>query len=293
MNPEKVTVKSFCLIGKPGFMEKGTDTVQRLWKEANEHFPEVASLAKKNANGQPVGFWGAMSRSDMSFLPWEDNFTRGLYMAGVEAEEDAVAPEGWKKWIVPGFECLKVRADSPDTFPKMIEWMKENDIELVAAVQDFTDPATGCSYMLFPVEWNDSKREMIKRIKAVTPPVAFCGFHCDHCFMTEWCGNCRSACNMCSYATLSNDNRCENEKCCKEKGFDGCYECSELMDCQKGFFKEKAGSIPKAGSLFIRKYGAEEYGRALNKAGEKKIDLKEEFTVDENLSILEKLKSEM
>ena len=290
MITERITVNSFCLIGKPGSTEDGPDTVQKLWKEANEHFMEVAPLAKKNADGQFAGFWGAMSRSDMSFLPWEDNFSRGLYMAGVEANEDAVAPEGWRKWIVPGFECLKVRVEAPDTFVKMINWMNEKGIELVAAVQDFTDPATGQSYMLFPIAWNNSKKELINREKAKVNLVAYCGFHCNHCFLMEWCGNCRSACNMCSYATLYPDNRCENEKCCKEKGFNGCWECSELETCMKGFFNEPAGSIPKASSMFIGKYGADEYSRVLNICEEKKVSMQDTNNIEANLAILESLR---
>lgn len=290
MNPEKITINSFCLIGKAGSTEEGPGIVQRLWQDANEHFAEVAPLAKKNADGQPAGFWGAMSRSDMSFLPWEDDFSRGLYMAGVEAEEDALPPAGWKKWIVPGFECLKVPFEGPDTFGKMLGWMKANGFELAAAVQDFTDPATQKNYMLFPVAWNDSKQELLRRVKAKTDPVAFCGFHCDHCFLTEWCGNCRSACNMCSYATLSHDNRCENEKCCSEKGLYGCWECPGLRDCRKGFFSEPSGSIPKACALFIGKYGKDEYSRVLNTADEKQIKLSEEADTESNLQVLESLR---
>lgn len=290
MIPEKITVNAFCVIGKPGSTEEGPGTVQRLWKEANEHFSEVAPLAKKNADGQLAGFWGAMSRMDMSFQPWEDDFSKGLYLAGVEAEEDALAPAGWKKWIVPGFECLKAPADGPDTFRSMIAWMQENSYELVAAVQDFTDPATGKSFMLFPIAWNDSKRELIQRQKAKTPPIAPCGFHCDHCFLTEWCGNCRSACNMCSYATLSEDNRCENEKCCTEKSLNGCWECPELTGCGKGFFKEPSASITKASALFIQKYGEDEYSRVLNAAEEKHIQMKEDIDIQSNLEILESLR---
>ena len=290
MNPEKITVNSFCVIGKIGSSEDGEGFVQRLWQEANEHFAEVALLAKKNAAGQPVGFWGAMTRQDFSFLPWEDDFTRGYYLAGVETEDDALPPEGWKKWIVPGFECIRVEAEAPDTFRKTLEWMKENELELVAAVQDFTDPATGRNYMLFPIAWNDSKRKLIDRFKAKTDPVAFCGFHCNHCFLTEWCGNCRSACNMCSYATLSADNHCENEKCCTEKGFYGCYECPGLAECKKGFFIEQSASIAKSGAVFIGRYGSEEFSRVLNIADEKHIELKEENSVEDNLAILESLR---
>lgn len=284
LHPTKITVHAFSVIGKPGLVEKGSDTVKKLWAEANAHFAEVAPLAKKNADGQFAGFWGAMSRADMSFLPWEDDFSRGLYMAGVEVPEDVIAPKGWKKWIVPGFDALKVKVESPDTFREMLDRMKENGVELVAAVQDFTDPATGENYMLFPVAWNDSKRELIRREKEKVDPVAPCGFHCDHCFMSEWCGNCRSACNMCSYATIFDDNRCENEKCSSEKGFDGCYDCPALEECQKGFYKEPSGASAKAFALFIRKYGKAEYEKVLIRG----FEIGEGKTVREIVTILEK-----
>ena len=283
LHPTKITVHAFSVIGKPGLVEKGSDTVKKLWAEANAHFAEVAPLAKKNADGQFAGFWGAMSRADMSFLPWEDDFSRGLYMAGVEVPEDVIAPKGWKKWIIPGFEAFKVKVESPDTFREMLAWMAENGYEPAAAVQEFTDPATGESFMLFPIAWNDSKRDLIRRVKAGTDPVAFCGFHCAYCFMTEWCGNCRSGCNMCSYATLSDDNRCENEKCAVEKGFDGCYDCPSLAECRKGFYKEPSGASAKAFALFIRKYGKAAYSRVM----EKPLASGEGKSAEEILSILE------
>ena len=34
-------------------------------------------------------------------------------------------------------------------------------------------------------------------------PVAYCGFSCNHCFLGEWCGSCRTAYNACSFATIS------------------------------------------------------------------------------------------
>lgn len=290
MDIEKITVNAFCLIGKTGSTEDGPNIVSKLWQDATEHFSEVAHLAKKNDDEQPVGFWGAMTRQDMSFLPWEDDFTRGLYMAGVEAQEEAIAPEGWRKWIIPGFECLKVPVEGQDTFREMINWMKENNIDLVAAVQDFTDPATGKNYMLFPTAWNDSKKKLIEQQKAKTAPVAYCGFHCGHCFLMEWCGYCRSACNMCSFATLSSDNRCENEKCCTEKGMDGCYDCPELETCKKGFFGTADGRIPKAASMFIRKYGKEEYAKVLENEEKLPNKLEDEKDTEGCLRYLEDLR---
>ena len=55
--------------------------------------------------------------------------------------------------------------------------------------------------------------------------IAYCGFSCNHCFLGQWCGSCRTEYNICSFATCSPDGVCPNAKCCKEKGFDGCWEC--------------------------------------------------------------------
>ena len=53
-------------------------------------------MAKKDENGNISGIWGAMSDFSHSFQPWED-FNKGLYLAGVECNDAAEAPEGWTK----------------------------------------------------------------------------------------------------------------------------------------------------------------------------------------------------
>lgn len=147
---EKVKVNSFYVIGKLGSTIEDPKIVKKLWVEADMHFLEVTSLAKKHENGGLLGIWGIMSREDMSFMPWTDNFSKGLYLAGVEVKEDAKPSEGWVKWKVPGFEGYKVKVEGNDTFIKTLNWLKENNIELAMAVQDYTDPSTQENYMYFP-----------------------------------------------------------------------------------------------------------------------------------------------
>lgn len=53
-------------------------------------------LAKKDENGNIRRIWGAMSDFSRSFNPWED-FNKGFYLAGVECNDDAEAPNGWAK----------------------------------------------------------------------------------------------------------------------------------------------------------------------------------------------------
>ncbi len=150
MKMETCIKESFAVIGKEGSTEDGEGFVQRLWADANAHFSEVAHLVKKHEDGSLVGIWGAMSDFSRSFRPWEDGFSRGLYLAGVECAQDAEAPEGWRKWIIPGFAYLRVECDHDNVFSEMIAYLQENNIPLAGAVHDFTCPQTGKNFMYFP-----------------------------------------------------------------------------------------------------------------------------------------------
>lgn len=143
--------EAFSVIGKEGSAEDGDGFIQRLWADANEHFAEVALLTKRDAEGNPVGIWGAMSDFSRSFRPWEDGFSKGLYLAGVECEADAQPPDGWTRWNIPGFTYLRVACDGASVFGDMLAYLRENGIPLVGAVQDFTCPKTGKQEMWFPI----------------------------------------------------------------------------------------------------------------------------------------------
>ena len=151
MKIEKCIKETFVVIGKEGSTMDGQGFIQKLWSDANAHFIEVQPLAKKNEDGNLVGIWGAMSDVSHSFRPWEDNFSKGLYLAGVECVDDAEAPEGWTKWIIPGYEYLCAEVESESTFSDALAYMKINSIPLVGAVHDFTCPLNGKNYMLFPI----------------------------------------------------------------------------------------------------------------------------------------------
>ncbi len=101
------------------------------------------------------------------------------------------------------------------------------------------------------------KNKLCKNARKGVDPVAYCGFSCNHCFLGEWCGSCRSDYNTCSFATIYEDKKCPNMVCCMEKNIDGCYECPELEDCTKGFYTpgNDGASSAKAQAMFIRKYG--------------------------------------
>ena len=91
-----------------------------------------------------------MSDIYRSFKPWEDDFSKGLYLAGVECFDDAKAPDGWTKWTIPGYEYIVVE-NHEVVFEETIRKINEKGIALVGAVHDYTDPATGKDYLYFPI----------------------------------------------------------------------------------------------------------------------------------------------
>lgn len=147
---ERIIKPAFTVIGKEGSTRDGEGFIQRLWEDANAHFGEIAHLAKMNEQGQLCGVWGAMSDFSRSFQPWENGFSEGLYLAGAECRDDAEPPAGWTKWIIPGYEFLKVES-GPDAFPSTLAYMEQNGLTLAGAVHDYTDPASGKGYMCFPI----------------------------------------------------------------------------------------------------------------------------------------------
>ena len=151
MKIEKYVKASFAVIGKEGSTLEGPGFVQKLWADANAHFGEVQPLAKIDGNGNLAGIWGAMSDLSRSFRPWEDGFSKGLYLAGVECADDAEAPAGWTKWIIPGYEYLRAERESENTFSEVLDDLGRNQIPLAGAIHDFTCPVSGKNYMLFPI----------------------------------------------------------------------------------------------------------------------------------------------
>ncbi len=150
MKIESITKEAFTVIGKEGATTDGEGFIQRLWQDANEHFDQIAHLAKRDEQGNLVGVWGAMSDLSRTFQPWDD-FSRGLYLAGAECVDGAEAPEGWTKWVVPGYEFLRVENEGPNTFADMLQYLREHGLALAGAVHDFTCPQTGKNYMYFPI----------------------------------------------------------------------------------------------------------------------------------------------
>ena len=152
MKIEMLTKDPFTVIGKEGSTLDGEGFIQKLWAEANAHFGEVAHLARRDAQGNFAGFWGAMSDLSRTFQPWEDGFSKGLYLAGVECNDGAEAPAGWTKWEIPGYEYLRAEVEGETTFSDVLQYLREHDLTLAGAVHDYTCPATGKNYMYFPIK---------------------------------------------------------------------------------------------------------------------------------------------
>ena len=150
MKIEKIIKGSFAVIGKEGSTSDGDGFIQKLWEDANTHFDQISHLAKKDENGNLAGIWGAMSDFTHSFMPWED-FRNGFYLAGAECIDEAQAPDGWVKWVIPAYEFLVVEHENDQTFTEMMKYMSGNNLSLAGAVNDFTDPKTGKNYMYFPI----------------------------------------------------------------------------------------------------------------------------------------------
>ena len=101
------------------------------------------------------------------------------------------------------------------------------------------------------------RNRLCRQARKGVDPIAYCGFSCNHCFLAEWCGSCRTAYNTCSFATVSPEGKCPNAVCCQGKGIDGCYECDLLETCEKGFYTpaNDGAQSAKAQAMYIRKHG--------------------------------------
>ncbi len=152
MKLEKIKKESFTVVGKEGSTLDGDAFILQLWNDFSDHFEEVRHLAKRDDEGKVLGYWGLMNDFSHSFKPWEKNFTYGCYLVGVECDDDVIVPEGWTKWVVPGYEYLRILTDREDALLKVLNYLTFSEIELVGAIHDFTCPKTGKDYMYVPVK---------------------------------------------------------------------------------------------------------------------------------------------
>ncbi|MBR2287631.1 MAG: GyrI-like domain-containing protein [Clostridia bacterium] len=150
MGVSRVVKQTFTVIGIEGSTKDGNGFIEKLWNEANARFEEIKDLCKRDEDGAFVGFWGAMSDFSHSFKPWE-GFSQGLYLAGAECVDNAEAPSGWTKWVVPSFEYLRFDGQVY-AFEQAMKYVRDNGFSLAGAVHDFTDPHTGRGYLYVPIK---------------------------------------------------------------------------------------------------------------------------------------------
>lgn len=156
MEIERIILDAFSVAGKETSTNDGEDSVQKAWKETNEHFNEIYKIAKKDSEGNVLHCWGLMSDFNRKLLPWADNFSKGLYLAGVEVEKDVEAPRGWTKWDVPKREYLRTKIENQNyqqTFQFMVNsYILDNGYEMIGAAFDYTDLKEKEDYICFPIK---------------------------------------------------------------------------------------------------------------------------------------------
>ncbi len=146
--------ESFCVIGKEaqGPILNSQEWIVKLWSETNAHYYEIDALAKKDKNGNTLGFWGAMTNYEHTYSPWTDG---GKYLAGVEAENFGLTPKGWTKWIIPGYHYLYAKVEN--NYSTLMEYvlktfMPSQKLELVGAIHEYYCPEeNGQLYLFFPI----------------------------------------------------------------------------------------------------------------------------------------------
>lgn len=142
------------------------------------------------------------------------------------------------------------------------------------------------------------KNKLCKLARKGVDPVAYCGFSCNHCFLGQWCGSCRTEYNCCSFATCFENKTCPNVSCCQEKNIDGCYECDELETCTKGFYtpENDGANAAKAQAMYIKKHGKKSFLKVHDKLHEKYEFAKTQEILGrdmyEGLKLLEKVNTE-
>lgn len=262
MNILIIKKPAFSVIGKEGGSYMGPNMEKTLWGDVNAHFEEISSLGALNAVGKYVGFWGLMSDPERKMKPWENNFTKGLYLAGLQVRKGAEVPnKAWKKWDVPEHTyliCEVTKENRQASFYTMVYFQIAFEGYLLAASPfDFTDPSTQKKYLFFPVRENILKASSEDR----TSKIARCGLHCGYCFFTQ-CKGCGLDEGFCSFASSQPDKKCPNVECSLSKGLEGCFACQELPQCHKGFFADE-GQIAHASSLFIAAHGKKDLEKAI------------------------------
>jgi len=137
MDFEKVKKESFAVIGKEGPVS-GNDYEEELWDMVRDGFMEVWPLNKGGAQ-QSTNMWSLHSADGK------------LFLAGIEVEDDSVAPEGWTKWVVPAYEYIQVK-NQIGAEESAKTWLSGNNLELVGPVLRVSNLMDMTDTLCFPVK---------------------------------------------------------------------------------------------------------------------------------------------
>lgn len=205
----------------------------------------------------------------LTVLDYDKNCLCGIalsatsYLIGLKCSTSALAPEGFKKVVIPSFDYW-IKETSEKDYESLVGEMKTYFIpvegyELIGRPFDFLDLNSYKKYLYFPVMANP----ILPKRSDLTAKIAPCGLHCGYCFFSS-CEGCLSSNNKCSYGAFQPGGVCPNVKCSKDKGLEGCYECDKLENCEFGFYSCKPGNA-HASALFIKKHGKKEFEEAIKK----------------------------
>jgi len=153
MDIEIRDLPAFSVLGREGSTEDGAGFIAALWQAANENFAQIAPYVLYGESGAPQRLWGLMSDFSRALRPWEDNFSRGLYLAGTQCMPGAPVPEGWRKWDVPALRMafVPVCTDASAAFAQGLAYLEQNGLAMAAAAFDLTLPEEGRSFVCFPI----------------------------------------------------------------------------------------------------------------------------------------------
>lgn len=135
MNTKYLYKDTFAVIGKvgQGSVNNSQEWILPLWNEASTHFSEIADIIRKNENGMPF-IWGAMNDVNEQNGRWSDT---GKYMASSEADVDAIAPEGWTKWVIPAQTYLVVSCTMDEYGDVFDSITSDPEIKIVGTVHEY------------------------------------------------------------------------------------------------------------------------------------------------------------
>ena len=129
MTTKIVCKETFAVIGKAGQGPANNAAwIPPLWDDAGGHYDEIANAVCKDGKGDAY-WWGAMNDETDSNKRWGET---GKYMAGCEAEVDAIPPTDWTKWIIPAQTYL-VAECTPSKYGEVFrEITSDPKIDIVA-----------------------------------------------------------------------------------------------------------------------------------------------------------------